>query len=268
MFLKRWEETWTMNNFVEQQFEGLVVGGKRKRTVKAPTIFYDVKPHKPSKSLQQRSSNNITTRKVVKNIPSLPKHSYCAAAPADSLSWEPDRVNDCGDKKDGFEMQQMKVEYEHSTALEEVAREPEGADRVNNCGDKIDGFEMLQMKVEDVQCDGPEEVARQPEGAERVNGCGDKMEEFGVLPIKVENLQSDDPEDVGREETQMTGMLAEKHPQVLNSMQDLESKLQELQQEFEHTQGTRERNSCWEGGDSTHCIDAPVPIPPKHPKAP
>uniref|UniRef100_UPI00358EC25D calcium release-activated calcium channel protein 1-like isoform X4 n=1 Tax=Myxine glutinosa TaxID=7769 RepID=UPI00358EC25D len=33
-------------------------------------------------------------------------------------------------------------------------------------------------------------------------------------------------------------------------------------------EGTRKRNSCWEGGDSTHCIDAPVPIPPKHPKAP
>uniref|UniRef100_UPI00358F6DC6 DGAT1/2-independent enzyme synthesizing storage lipids-like n=1 Tax=Myxine glutinosa TaxID=7769 RepID=UPI00358F6DC6 len=30
----------------------------------------------------------------------------------------------------------------------------------------------------------------------------------------------------------------------------------------------KKRNSCWEGGDSTHCIDAPVPIPPKHPKAP
>uniref|UniRef100_UPI00358F6B7F 14-3-3 protein gamma-B isoform X1 n=1 Tax=Myxine glutinosa TaxID=7769 RepID=UPI00358F6B7F len=24
------------------------------------------------------------------------------------------------------------------------------------------------------------------------------------------------------------------------------------------SKGTRERNSCWEGGDSTHCIDAPV----------
>uniref|UniRef100_A0A8C4PXG4 B30.2/SPRY domain-containing protein n=2 Tax=Eptatretus burgeri TaxID=7764 RepID=A0A8C4PXG4_EPTBU len=72
--------------------------------------------------------------------------------------------------------------------------------------------------------------------ADHVKDRGDEMEEFGIFPIKVEDLQSDGLEDVGREETQMMGMLAAQCPQVLNSMQDLGSELQELQQEFEQTQ--------------------------------
>uniref|UniRef100_UPI00358E35DA tripartite motif-containing protein 14-like isoform X2 n=1 Tax=Myxine glutinosa TaxID=7769 RepID=UPI00358E35DA len=191
------ERSWQKKFFEEQQFEGLLVEGKRKRTVKAPTIFYHIKPRKPSKSLKKRSSKKIATQKFV-NRAILPKPSCFAAPPADFSSREPDRVK--------------------------------------NCGVRMEGFEILQIKVEDLQSDFLEEEAREPECADRVKDCGDKMEQFGVMPIKLEHLQCNGPAEVGREETQMMGVLAAQYPQVLNSMQDLGSELEDLQQEFEQTQ--------------------------------
>uniref|UniRef100_A0A8C4Q7M7 B30.2/SPRY domain-containing protein n=1 Tax=Eptatretus burgeri TaxID=7764 RepID=A0A8C4Q7M7_EPTBU len=185
----------------EQQDESLRVDGKRKQKLKcdaAPSVFLRQKSFKTRKSLQERSSNSITTQKVVKKRAILSDHSYCAAPPSDSSSRE--------------------------------------SDREKNCGDKIKGFEIVKIKVEDLQSDDPEEGATDPEDADHVKNCGDKMEGIEILSIKVGDHLSNGPEDVGRRETQMMGALAAQYPQVVNSMQDLGSELQELQQQFEQTQ--------------------------------
>ena len=74
--------------FDEQMFESLLVEGKRKRTLKAPTVFFHIKSRKTRKSLKKKSANKITTHKFAKNRPILPKPSYCAVPPADSSSPE------------------------------------------------------------------------------------------------------------------------------------------------------------------------------------
>uniref|UniRef100_A0A8C4QE72 Uncharacterized protein n=1 Tax=Eptatretus burgeri TaxID=7764 RepID=A0A8C4QE72_EPTBU len=113
--------------FDEQMFESPLIEGKRKRTLKAPTVFFHIKCHKTRKSLKKKSANKITTHNFVKNRPILPKPSYCAAPPADSSSREPDCVKNCGDKMEGFEILQIKVEDLQSDGFEELAREPERA---------------------------------------------------------------------------------------------------------------------------------------------
>uniref|UniRef100_A0A8C4QML7 THAP-type domain-containing protein n=1 Tax=Eptatretus burgeri TaxID=7764 RepID=A0A8C4QML7_EPTBU len=182
-------------NFDEQMFESLLVEGKRKRTLKAPTVFFHIKSRKTRKSLKKKSANtNITTtQKFVKNKAILPKQSYSAAPPADSSSPE-----------DRFSVPPLRSAFQVSCAgVHEPSELLSAADRVKNCDDKMEGFEILQIKVEDLQTDGFEELAREPAGADHVKDRGDEMEKFGIFPIKVEDLQSDVPEDVGREETQM-----------------------------------------------------------------
>uniref|UniRef100_UPI00358FB14E uncharacterized protein isoform X2 n=1 Tax=Myxine glutinosa TaxID=7769 RepID=UPI00358FB14E len=194
------------------QDESQRVDGKRKLDCQAaPPIFVFRKSLKPRTSLQE-CSDNITTQTFVKKRAFLPDHSYCAALPANYSTTDRSFV----------------VLHEGSKLLPSV-------DCGKNC-DKTEEFEILEIKVEDLQSDGPEEEARDPEDADHVKKCGDKMEGFEILSIKVEDLLSDSTEEVRREDTQMMGVMSEKSPQVLTSVQDLASELQELQQEFKQTQ--------------------------------